>query len=470
MVHLRLNETEANPNPHVNFITALPTHEKEDQEDARQLLRALAAQVRPVMKAHGFVVNSLEEYEHNSVFAGRNWNNGETVELVLRRPGGPFLPTSWLMSTLCHELAHIKHMNHGPAFQALWKRLRTEVRQLQDKGYYGDGYWSAGTRLADSARVSGQGIETGDLPEYMCGGAQARARPARKRQSRRPREVVPSNHTGRQTAKPRKAGTRVTSKYAFTGEGTTLGNTPGSTTEKGTGTGFGKRAGSKRAREERALAAERRLRMLQGQPQAGPSTATPESLEDSGEEDLEPETDAERRKMLHESESSDLSGLNTRTSWNEFDDEFIFTRQDTSDAIEISSDQDFPDSCDVASGLTFVTGGGGDKKGKRKRGDDRTDDDGPSMKTAKTSGTSKPVANVLGNFVRNEVDYRKKEALGLTPASGHGRTIGGTRSSSSLIPSIEKWTCLICTLENEPQHLACSACGMERGKESWSGI
>jgi len=99
MVHLRLNETEANPNPHVNFITALPTHEKEDQEDARQLLRALAAQVRPVMKTHGFVVNSLEEvrvnhvktrdyvidklqYEHNSVFAGRNWNNGETVGML----------------------------------------------------------------------------------------------------------------------------------------------------------------------------------------------------------------------------------------------------------------------------------------------------------------------------------------------------------------------------------------------------
>lgn len=30
-------------------------------------------------------------------------------------------------------------MNHGPAFQALWSQLRTEVRQLQDKGYYGDG-------------------------------------------------------------------------------------------------------------------------------------------------------------------------------------------------------------------------------------------------------------------------------------------------------------------------------------------
>lgn len=95
MVHLRLNEQESNPNPNVNFINALP----DDNDDARQLLRALAAQVRPVMKIHGFVVNSLEEvclclcqrtpcacrffsklqYEYNQVFAGRNWNNGETV-------------------------------------------------------------------------------------------------------------------------------------------------------------------------------------------------------------------------------------------------------------------------------------------------------------------------------------------------------------------------------------------------------
>lgn len=29
------------------------------------------------------------------------------------------------------------------------------------------GYWSAGTRLADSARISGQGIKAGDFPEYM---------------------------------------------------------------------------------------------------------------------------------------------------------------------------------------------------------------------------------------------------------------------------------------------------------------
>lgn len=57
------------------------------------------------------------------VFAGRNWNNGETVgedyndaflwrrdsrtiaELVLRRVDGSFLPTYWLLSTFCHEVS-----------------------------------------------------------------------------------------------------------------------------------------------------------------------------------------------------------------------------------------------------------------------------------------------------------------------------------------------------------------------------
>ena len=67
MVHLRLNENETNPNPHVNFITALPMADPRDQERARQLLRALAAQVKPIMKDHGFVVNSLEEVRRRSV-------------------------------------------------------------------------------------------------------------------------------------------------------------------------------------------------------------------------------------------------------------------------------------------------------------------------------------------------------------------------------------------------------------------
>ena len=61
MVHVRLNEKETNPNPHINFITPLKMMDPQGEEEARRLLRALAAQVRPIMKAEGFVVNSFEE-------------------------------------------------------------------------------------------------------------------------------------------------------------------------------------------------------------------------------------------------------------------------------------------------------------------------------------------------------------------------------------------------------------------------
>ncbi len=53
MVHLRLNAREANPNPQVNWIHALPQPEQDATNTARELLRALAAQVRPVMEKHG---------------------------------------------------------------------------------------------------------------------------------------------------------------------------------------------------------------------------------------------------------------------------------------------------------------------------------------------------------------------------------------------------------------------------------
>ena len=61
MVHVRLNERETNPNPHINFITALPMPAAAENEEEPKLLSAIAEQVRPIMKAHGFVVNSLEE-------------------------------------------------------------------------------------------------------------------------------------------------------------------------------------------------------------------------------------------------------------------------------------------------------------------------------------------------------------------------------------------------------------------------
>ncbi|KAK0204771.1 WLM domain-containing protein [Desarmillaria ectypa] len=467
MTHARFNDRNPNPNPHINFVTALPGN---DQDDAMQLLRALAAQVRPVMKAHGFVVNSLEEYEHNNVFAGRNWNNGETVELVLRRPGGSFLPIYWLMSTLCHELAHIKHMNHGPAFQALWKLLRIEVRKLQDKGYYGDGYWSAGTRLADSAKVAGEGIDPGVLPEYICGGAQTRSRPSatRRRRSGRRGDVVPSNHTGRQTAKRRKGGGRVTSKYAFQGEGLSLIDSKGEEGVKGIG--FRKQAGSKRAREERALAAERRLQALQSHSTIKEDIKAEEGdMADCSDSDVEiiSETDEERREALIFSEEDVLRSL--KSSWEEFRHDFIFTGDGKDNTIEISSDEESVkrEPCDipVPSGSTFTSGMNDGSKGSKNKGEEK-EKETPSLG--------------LGKLVKTEVDFRKKEALGMVPTQGNRKLGGQVKSKESgdrVQPHVTKpcsefefsptvpWECAVCTLMNKPRHLACSACFMPRGND-----
>ncbi|KAI0661757.1 WLM domain-containing protein [Cubamyces menziesii] len=524
MVHVRLNEKEANPNPHVNFISPLKTGDEAAAEEARQLLRALAAQVRPIMKAEGFVVNSLEEYEYNRVFLGRNWNNGEVVELVLRDSVGNFLPTPCLLSTLCHELAHIKHMNHGPAFQALWKKLQNNVRELQSKGYYGDGYWSSGTRLADSAHIGGEGLDAGDLPEFMCGGAQSRARPSSTRRRRR-------NQAGAQTAKRRKAGSRVTAQGTFKGAGRALNEDVSDEEAKKAGSGFRKKAASKRAREERALAAERRLRALQGK---GSADDTAEPCPDSEEEndDLEnvPEDDeARRHAMLESMDQSDIEGL--RTSKQRFLTEFFPAPQASSSTssapaaatdwlqnardkgkgkrkdlgvIEISSDEEgesppFELSCDIqslpqggaAASVGSQPGGGGSGLCRDREAD---------VQTTSTwgKGAVKGGKLIYGTLVRDEIAKRNRESLGM---DGDGRRLGGVHSRSAPArgqpardpPSrlslattnaqptspedtgqstnpenAGQWSCQVCTLLNEPLHLACAACATPRGQETWA--
>lgn len=425
MVHVRINEREANPNPHVNFISVLPMVDATLEDDARQLMRALSAQVKPIMKAHGFTVNSLEEYEYNRVFAGRNWNNGETIELVLKSASGSFVPVHWLLSTLCHELAHIKHMNHGTAFQALWRQLRNDVRALQNRGYYGDGYWSSGTRLADSAKIAGQGIETEDLPEYMCGGAHSRARPASyQRRKRTAKFSGPSGHTGAQSEKKRKAGSRITNASAFGSCGKAL-NEGIIGEKKEAGTGFRKKAGSKRAREERALAAERRMEThkIASVSSASASSSRLKSEITTGSEseyEAEPlETDQDRRRTMLES----VGGQEL--------DEMKAARYDFSDDFRLPGEIGF-DSCNIH---------------KIERPDAAVSTD------AQPGSSTQPDKN--RRVVDEEISVAKKSR------------ISGASRPDSTEDQPDGWNCLVCTLANEPEHLACSACSTPRGDSLW---
>ncbi|KAF7330573.1 hypothetical protein MVEN_02497500 [Mycena venus] len=381
-------------------------------------------------------------------------------------------------------------MNHGPAFQALWKRFRAEVRALQDKGYYGDGLWSSGNRLIDSAEVTGKGIEVeDDFPEFLCGGAQKRSRPSalgRKRRARQPRrETVASNKTGRQTAKKRKAGGRVKAQSAFPGEGSLLAE--GALDPKEKGVGFRKQAASKRAREERALAVEKRIKALQAAErrtnvlQAGARKASASKVsqgeleceeedervntlrqastskspqretiselesEEDGDAELEEdeldeddegepvgETDAERRKaLIHSGDFEDLLALNAK-GWKDFGNDFNFSRHNAKEPlepIELSSD-DEGDDIPVASGSTFVM------PSRKKSPHSRKDD---SNKAQNNAGFG------LGNMVQSEISLRKKESLGMAPVKAGSRVLGGGIPARKTQEE-PQWACYMCTL------------------------
>lgn len=107
MVHLRLNERDTQRNPHINFVRALPGPV---EQEAEQRLQQIAALFKPIMAEYGFALNSLEEFPYNREFAGRNWNAGETIELVLRTASGGWVPFLAVAHVMAHELAHIKHV------------------------------------------------------------------------------------------------------------------------------------------------------------------------------------------------------------------------------------------------------------------------------------------------------------------------------------------------------------------------
>lgn len=377
MVHLRLNDPDTSRNPHINYITALPQYA--DHEAARQRLLQLAAQVQPVMKAHGFQINSLEEYEWNREFAGRNWNNGETVELILRRRDGSFAPLQWVLMVFCHELAHIKYMNHIPSQHGkLDGELRAECRQLQSRGYYGDGFWSAGQRLENNAFVAGVGMDSlQGLPEYSCGGAYSSKKKGTKR--RRTRTAAtgkrkfkgPSLHTGAQTAPNTKGGGQRRNLAGMPGQGSrvdTLNFIPKASAQSTSyrsdpNSTFRKRTQTVSARELRAQAALRRFATPEPKQERLPYEPL-DTSEDSSDTESDPEggmavvdevqvktepsTQAsdetadqrhERTRLYRQHERS--QGGSTRTTAQEWTDFCIIPKPEAAETIiEISDDDD----------------------------------------------------------------------------------------------------------------------------------
>ncbi|PWN32130.1 WLM-domain-containing protein [Meira miltonrushii] len=282
-VHLRLNDKDTSRNPFINFVTALPGSR---HDEALRRLQQLSAMVKPLMQKEGFHINSLEEYEWNREFAGRCWNNGEVVELVLVSANGNWIPLQYVLYVFCHELAHIRHMNHIPKLHgALTRQLKELALEKQRQGYFGDGMWSAGRQLEGGGFVSGLGMRQGqqDLPEHVCGGAFNKRRlrgggGRRRRQgtgNRKRKFQGPSLHTGAQTAPNTKGGNRRTELNVASGSGNRVdgqdwiptASAKDSSYKQDMNSTFRKRTQSKDAREKRASAALARFAAVKVKPE-----------------------------------------------------------------------------------------------------------------------------------------------------------------------------------------------------------
>lgn len=77
-----------------------------NEKYAQDFLERIAAICNPIMKKHRLAVMSLEEYEYNTEFLGRNFNGGEVIQIVLKGRGGGWLPFRFVQMVMMHELAH----------------------------------------------------------------------------------------------------------------------------------------------------------------------------------------------------------------------------------------------------------------------------------------------------------------------------------------------------------------------------
>lgn len=181
----RINAKQSSPNKNIVFIKPRPGP---DELKSKEYLERIAAQCLPIMNKEYLSVVSLEEYEPNhefwglfhcshygkrnpNAFQGRNFNNGEVIQLVLRSPStGHWLPFRFVQMVMMHELAHCKEMNHSKAFWTVRNKYAAEMKVLWKENYTGEGLWGSGRLLEDGnsqTEVFGKGE---NLPKHLCGG------------------------------------------------------------------------------------------------------------------------------------------------------------------------------------------------------------------------------------------------------------------------------------------------------------
>jgi hypothetical protein len=96
-----------------------------------QLLQRLRADCIPIANAFGLCWTSLRRTRSDAKLYGCCDSEGNIRIRLRSRRTGEFLSYSSLIATVCHELAHLRFMDHGPEFQQLSRAILRWARQQQ---------------------------------------------------------------------------------------------------------------------------------------------------------------------------------------------------------------------------------------------------------------------------------------------------------------------------------------------------
>ena len=176
----RLNARHQQPNSRITFIKPLPGSTSEYAQD---FLERIAAICHPIMKSNHLSIMTLEEYEPNPEFVGRNFNAGEIIQLVLRARNGQWLSFRSVQMVMMHELAHCMQMNHSGAFWKVRNQYADELRGLWNEGYTGDGFWGKGKTVMSERYENKRPVAPEAMPSNLCGGTFRSRGRKRKRKS-----------------------------------------------------------------------------------------------------------------------------------------------------------------------------------------------------------------------------------------------------------------------------------------------
>ncbi|KAL8291582.1 hypothetical protein RQP46_002560 [Phenoliferia psychrophenolica] len=136
-------------NPYIDCISELK--DQRNSGKALAILEALAAQFKPIMKAHMCRLTTLAEIP-------------PAYTLKLDFCTDCSKPYGWILHAMCHELAHLEKMDHYAMFWSINADIKKELVTLRQKGYYGDGWF----RVPKVAGGTWQGQKDPEPYDYVC--------------------------------------------------------------------------------------------------------------------------------------------------------------------------------------------------------------------------------------------------------------------------------------------------------------